>query len=88
VITFRDEDEAFLDWISAHTHGYVVNANRIPKAGYLIVHTSTCPHFDRSLDIRFTHEYVKVCSQDLHELVSWAENEIGGSLQQCSDCFG
>jgi hypothetical protein len=88
VITFRDEDEAFLDWISAHAHGYVVNANRIPKAGYLIVHTSACPHFDRSLDIRFTHEYVKVCSDTLHELVAWAENEIGGSLQQCSDCFG
>jgi hypothetical protein len=39
---FRDDDAGYRTWIYANPTGYVVNAERRPTPGYLVLHTAMC----------------------------------------------
>ena len=67
VVTFRDDDAGFHNWLDEHPDGFFVNAKRNPKPNYLVLHKSDCPHFDRS-PVNWTKDYIKTCSGQRDEL--------------------
>ena len=77
VVEFRDDDAAYLDWIEANPHGFVVNTPRAMPASYMTLHRATC----RSISVRrpkagaggFTErQYVKICALEIDDLRAWA----------------
>jgi hypothetical protein len=85
---FRDDDDAFFDWLESHSDGYFINTERNPKPTYLVLHRPQCPHFKGDKALHWTKEYVKVCSTDRAELENWADNTVGGEATLCRSCFG
>jgi hypothetical protein len=88
VMIFRDDDVGFHTWLDEHPSGLFINAERNPKPNYLVLHMSSCPHFDRSSSVRWTKDYIKICSDKRQELEGWAEKGVGGEVTLCKDCFG
>ena len=85
---FRDDDDAFFEWLEEHADGYFVNTERNPKPNYLVLHTPECPHFTSTKSLHWTKDYVKVCSTRRSELEEWAVNTVGGEVTLCRSCFG
>src|SRR2546421_606826 len=88
VVTFRDDDAGFHEWLDDHPHGFFINAERNPKPNYLVLHIPSCHHFDRSSSLNWTKDYIKICSDRRTELEEWAEQSVGGEVTLCSGCFG
>jgi hypothetical protein len=87
MIIFINEDEAYLRWIDQNPCGFVVNANRVPKPNYLILHRSTCNHIATNARENWTtNSYIKICSNSIDELRDWATRDVGGQVQQCGSC--
>ena len=84
---FQDDDRGFFHWLDEHPVGYFVNSERIPKPTYLVLHRSSCPHFDRG-PVHWTKDYIKFCSDYRSELEEWARDAIGGDVTLCRTCFG
>ena len=84
--TFRDDDGGYRAWIYANPSGRVVNAERNPKPGNLILHTAMCdtitPATDRPCT---TGDYFKICALKRYELDEWARS-LGGRLTECTFC--
>jgi hypothetical protein len=87
--SFRDDDAGYLAWVENHPEGFVVNADRSPRAEELVLHKANC------FSIRnpkkpagaWTHRaYIKVCSEVPAELERWARDETGGTLRPCGQC--
>ena len=87
VTLFKDDDERFHDWLDQNPDGYFVNCDREPKSNYLVLHVSSCPHFDRSPKVKWTTAYVKLCSESRADLEEWADETVRGELTLCRDCF-
>jgi hypothetical protein len=87
VTIFKDDDDAFFDWLDENPEGFVINTYRNPKPDYLVLHRPQCPHF-KGDGVRWTVNYVKVCSPDRAELEAWARDTVQGELTLCSSCFG
>lgn len=87
VTVFRDDDEAFFDWLDDHPEGYFINSERRPKPTYLVLHHPSCSHFTRNPAKNWTRDYVKVCSPGRGDLEEWATGTVGGSVTLCSTCF-
>lgn len=85
---FRDDDAGFFDWLAERPDGYFVNTERNPKASYLVLHRSSCPHFKGGSAVHWTKDYVKFCSRDRGELEEWAARTVGGEVTLCRSCFG
>lgn len=86
---FCDDDAGYLAWLQANVDGYVLNAERQPKASNQILHTSKCPTINGSPahGEKWTELYVKVCSLDDSELLNWAKKETGVTeLRRCKTC--
>lgn len=86
---FKDNDVGYLAWAERHPNGFVVNADRRPKAGELVLHKSQC------FSIRdpnkppgaWTHRaYIKVCAESVAELERWGRDQPGGRLRACKQC--
>jgi hypothetical protein len=85
---FRDDDDAFFEWLAEHPDGYFLNTERNPKPGYLVLHRPDCPHFTGGSSLHWTKDYIKVCSADRAELEAWALDSVGGEVTLCRSCFG
>ena len=85
---FRDDEDAFFEWLEEHPDGYFVNTERNPKPNYLVLHKPECPHFTGTKWLHWTKDYVKVCSTHRSELEEWAINTVGGEVTLCRSCFG
>lgn len=84
---FENDDEDYLRWLADHPGGFVVNCERSPKPGYLMLHRATCRDISTSARTNYTTtDYMKVCARDRSELERWAAGEIGGELQPCRHC--
>lgn len=88
VVIFADDDSGFHNWLDNHPAGTFINAERNPKPNYLVLHNSDCSHFDRSPNVRWTKDYIKVCSDSREELEGWADRSVGGEVTLCRTCFG
>ena len=87
MIIFINEDDAYLRWIEENPNGFVVNANNPPRSDYLILHKSTCRTISSDHTSNWTtNQYLKVCSNNVDELSTWAKNRIGGALTPCPIC--
>lgn len=59
-----------------------------PNPNYeLVLHKSWCRHFKRRGNLKWTKDYVKVCSVELKALERWAAETVGGQITPCSACF-
>lgn len=84
---FIDDDESYLRWLSDHPDGYVINTNRRPSPGYLMLHRADCRLISGpSTGTTFTGEYSKVCGTT-SQLEAFAQN-LSGHASQCRVCFG
>jgi hypothetical protein len=86
ITCFQDDDAGFLLWREANPGGYFLNTERKPRAAYLMLHRSGCPHFTGS-PLHWTKDYIKFCSQDRISLETWATDTIGGEIKYCRTCF-
>lgn len=88
VATFRDDDIGFYAWVDTHQDGFFINTERKPNPNYLVLHMpGGCGHFDRSSSLKWTKDYIKICSDRREELEGWAEQSVGGEVTLCKDCF-
>lgn len=88
VVRFEDDDQGFHHWLDEHPDGFFVNTKRNPNPDYLVLHTSACPHFDRSPSVHWTKDCIKICSDDRGAVEGWAGQSVGGEVTLCSHCFG
>ena len=86
LVAFEDNDRGYLYWTSQNVRGYVVNCNRNPTPGYLMLHWADCRTINGTQSPWTTRDYAKVCSPSLPALEDWAGG-IGGVLQRCEKCW-
>ena len=43
---------------------------------------------DRRPGVRWTKDYIKICSRSRDDLQEWASGTVGGEATLCSTCFG
>src|SRR5581483_425066 len=88
VVLFRGDDTAYLRWISDHPTGYVLNAERKPRASYLKLHRATCTWMSgRGQPGAYTERnYVKICSMSLTALEQWAREAVNGTPDSRCAC--
>jgi hypothetical protein len=79
-------DNEFHDWLDANPGGYFLKARRGSRPSP-ILHLSTCPHYDRSPKVRWTHS-LKACSTSRSELETFSRSEFGLEATRCRSCFG
>jgi hypothetical protein len=87
VIMFKDDDSGFFEWQYSNPEGEFINTERKPNRSYLVLHKSGCSHFKGSDSLRWTKDYVKVCSTKRAALETWASETIGGDMTLCGTCF-
>jgi hypothetical protein len=78
---FIDDDNGYLQWITANPAGFVVNCNREPHPRYLKLHRATCRTVTGTPanGQRWTTLYAKICSLAVEELQRWAYQQVNGS---------
>ncbi len=86
ITCFQDDDTGFLRWRETNPGGHFLNTERKPRAAYLVLHRSGCPHFTGS-PLHWTRDYIKFCSLDRTSLETWAADTIGGDIKHCRTCF-
>ena len=84
MILFINADPEFQSWRSQHKEiGYIIGCEYWPKAGQeMMLHHAWCPHTPGWEAGMFS----KACSTEREELVTWAEQEVHGSLKYCHWC--
>jgi hypothetical protein len=89
VLIFRGDDAAYLRWISGHPMGYVLNAERNPKASYLKLHRATCTWMSgRGKPGAYTErDYIKICSTSDDALAQWAREKVDGTPDSRCACM-
>lgn len=86
---FKDDDAGYLAWLAAHPTGFVLNVERRPRPGYLILHRATC----RTISGRptrggpWTGPYIKVCSPDQLQIAAWTGKAVGAAPTRCGVCL-
>ena len=83
IAEFRDNDAAFLAWLSAHGDGYVINIGRGGR-GYARLHRADCGTITRRPPL--TGPYIKICSVSLAELGHWSAQRPGATVSSCGTC--
>jgi hypothetical protein len=85
---FVDDDRGYLEWLSAHPDGFVLNTYTRPSASYLRLHSAAC----RTISVlqppgtTFTEgDYSKLCG-GRSELEEHARR-LGGPAQPCTRCL-
>jgi hypothetical protein len=89
VEAFVDDDEGFVYWRDSHPEGFIVNADRCPRADYLVLHRATCPAMKLpNASLHWTRSYIKLCANDMHELTRWGAQTVEGfhGLSPCGLC--
>ena len=87
MIEHFDDDPHYLRWLVEHPNGYVVNAERPPRAAYLMLHKARCGTItgEPTNGSSWTKDYMKICAPRIEPLTDWAST-VGGSLQRCGRC--
>jgi hypothetical protein len=80
---FQDRDDDYLNWVTAHRAGYVINVSR-GERGVAMMHSAAC----HTIVSRppFTGPYIKICSTALAELHQWASDHRRADLKYCGTC--
>ena len=88
---FRDDDDGYLKWISDHRDGFVLNALRVPRASYLMLHRASCRDISTPTRSNWTTtQYLKCCAHDSEALVGWVVQHVPQAtpkdVRRCKRC--
>jgi hypothetical protein len=86
---FDHQDEEYLLWIEANSHGYVVNAYRNLHPTYLMLHRAVCTTISGTPARGSTWsngEFIKICADSLADIENWVNRETRGALRPCRRC--
>lgn len=86
---FNNADAEYVRWLADNPEGYVLNAERKPQPGYLILHRAACKHIARTAEppVRWTSSgYIKVCAHSTAVIERWCRKAVNGSPQPCGHC--
>ena len=89
---FDGNDDAYLDWLTSHPRGYVINARRTFVSTYMVLHTSECRRIGttkRAKGAYTERDYVKICAIELDDLRRWLRQHgrpDGTFSKECSGC--
>ena len=89
MILFLDEDRAYLNWVTHHRQGFVLDCQRNPTKSHLVIHRATCPaikHADSKRSHWTTGKHMKGCSLVLEQLTMWAKGQTEHEPTFCPDC--
>ncbi len=86
---FVKDDAGYVEWLSAHPTGYVLNTYAHVTSAYVILHRASCGTVNRPLAAgrSWTFQYGKACSDDRTEIEAWALRETGKSVEPCGHCL-
>lgn len=86
---FEDDDAGYVAWVASHPSGFVVNANRLPNASYVVLHRATCRTIsgDPTKGRSWTSAYLKACSEDRHVIDRWVRTKTGTVPSTCGTCL-
>ncbi|MGH3928319.1 MAG: hypothetical protein ACRDTT_36570 [Pseudonocardiaceae bacterium] len=87
VKSFVDDDTGYLQWLTAHPDGFVLNADRNPTPAYLVLHRASCHTISGTpaRGSRWTGDCIKICGMQ-HELEEFARANVGGEARACGLC--
>jgi hypothetical protein len=73
---FEDDDTGYLNWVHDNPTGYVINCKDPPRH-YIHLHRATCRTItgQPANGESWAKDYIKVCSLDKQELVSWTKTQ-------------
>jgi len=87
---FVRDDPGYLEWLTSHPAGFVLNTYAHATPDYLILHRSSCRTINRQLrpGSMWTSPYAKTCSDVRGEIEEWAIRETGKQVRPHSQCAG
>ncbi len=88
IIEFRDDDVAYLNWLSAHPAGYVINIQRSLNPVDARLHHASCRTIvdEPPRGGPRTGPYIKICSINLGDLNDWGVARAGEAITACGTC--
>jgi len=82
MLTFQNDDAIYMQWITDHPAGFVVNVPYHVASTPLVLHTATCSSIKAFASKNpTTGDYYKAWGMNRDELVTWANKQ--GKLQEC-----
>ncbi len=89
MILFLDEERAYLNWVTHHRTGFVLDCLRHPTKAHLVLHRATCPEIKHS-GSKQTHwttgKHLKGCSLEIEALKTWGKDQTGHEPTDCARC--
>lgn len=84
----NNNDRDYLRWVGDHHRGYVLNIQRTYNPRDARLHLAYCDTITGTpaRGDTFTGDWVKVCSESLKELDSWAIQHTGSGVTRCGTC--
>ncbi|MGE2835436.1 hypothetical protein [Mycobacterium sp. SMC-4] len=88
IVEFRDDDDGYLQWLTGHPNGYVINIARNYSASGARLHLASCNEIKGTKypGKALTGSYVKRCADDVHHLMQWASETVRREIQPCGTC--
>lgn len=81
---FVDDESGYKKWRESHLNGYVLNAERDTLSTCLMnLHRARCYTIAPKPGKHWTHQYIKVCSTDMDEIVAWVRTKYGEEPKRC-----
>jgi hypothetical protein len=88
VMRFVDDDAAYLEWTRLNPHGFVLNVQRNPEKGDVMLHRADCEHITvpGPQNTTWTGDWIKICALAKPDLTAWAQAEAGDEPISCRSC--
>ena len=86
---FRDDDTGYMEWLTEHPAGYVINIRRNHSPTDARVHRAGCSAISvrqQSGKGSWTNQYVKVCAEHMIGIEQWAAEHVGEPISGCRTC--
>lgn len=86
---FRDDDEGYSAWLSAHPGGYVINMARSHNPVGARLHQAGCRWLTGQISrgVALTGPYVKACADRLDQLAEWPTRQLREQISACNTCL-
>lgn len=92
MIEFKNDDEAYFDWLQKNQQGFVLNLRQKCDPGYVVLHRASCGLISnpKNLSGAYTaRSYRKICAVNISELEQAARQEgraDGSFSKRCGHC--
>ena len=87
MVTFNNDEKGYLTWIEANPKGFVINVGKLPGGipdPYMLHRATRSFISSNKIKNYTTTSYMKICSLDKQELLSWARDYR--AMRECSYC--